>query len=358
MEDNADLHYDLEDYHYNLPEPLIAQGPLEKRKACRLLVLKRRQGFIEHTAFAEVASRLKPGDVLVLNDTRVVPARLLGTKETGGKIELLVMEPLRPAGQDDDRVYTCLVKAAKPPKPQSVITLRNGLRAAILDPPEEGMTRVRFLTSEPLLRLLECAGEVPLPPYIHRNGGCSKHNDAASYQTVYATKPGSVAAPTAGLHFSTDLLAELEEHGVEIVKVTVHVGYGTFSPVRVRDIRRHRMHPEYAEISSHAARRVSKAKREGRRIVAVGTTSVRILEWIALQGETLAGFSGYCDLYIYPGFRFQVVDAMITNFHLPKTSLMLLVSAFAGRRAVLHAYQEAIEAKYRFFSYGDAMLIL
>jgi S-adenosylmethionine:tRNA ribosyltransferase-isomerase len=358
MAGSEDLHYDLEDYHYDLPGSLIAQEPVEKRESCRLLVVRRKHGMLEHTHFSQISSYLHPGDVLVLNDTRVVSARLSGTKQTGGKIELLVLDPFRPSGSEDDGVYSCLVRAAKPPKPQSVVTLRNGFRAEILTPPEEGKVRVRFLTSAPLLSILEQAGEVPLPPYIHRDGARPQLDDATWYQTVYAREPGSVAAPTAGLHFSTGLLQQLEKLGVDVVKVTLHVGYGTFAPMRVSDIRQHFMHPEYAEISRDSAQRIALAKNQGRRIVAVGTTSVRVMEWVALKHGTIARFSGYCGLYIYPGFQFRVADAMITNFHLPKTTLLLLVSAFAGRETMLHAYREAIRENYRFFSYGDAMLIL
>jgi S-adenosylmethionine:tRNA ribosyltransferase-isomerase len=358
MEGREDLRYDLEDYHYDLPETLIAQEPMEKREASRLLVLRRSPESLEHRRFDEICSYLQPGDLLVLNDTRVVPARLLGVKATGGKIELLVLEPFKPAEQDNGKACLCLVKAAKPPQPHSLITFRNGLQAEVLSRPEEGKAHVRFLTSERLSALLEAVGEVPLPPYIHRDGTSPHGEDATSYQTVYAREPGSVAAPTAGLHFSMGLLEKLEQRGVEIVKITLHVGYGTFAPMRVRDIRQHVMHPEYAEISHDAAWRVDQAKREGRRIVAVGTTSARILEYAALQEGRVTPFSGYCDLYIYPGFPLQVVDAMITNFHLPKSSLLLLVSALAGRKAILHAYREAVRENYRFFSYGDAMLIL
>jgi S-adenosylmethionine:tRNA ribosyltransferase-isomerase len=361
MEDRSDLHYDLKDYDYDLPDSLIAQEALEQRESCRLLVMSRKQEMLEHRCFSEIGSFLHSGDVLVLNDTRVVPARLLGTKQTGGKIELLVLEPFRafePDAAEDDKVYSCLVRCAKPPKPQSEITLKNGSRAEILTRPEEGKARVRFLSAAPLPKLLEQAGEVPLPPYIHRAGTRHEFDDATYYQTVYAWAPGSVAAPTAGLHFTTGLLHELERRGVEIVMVTLHVGYGTFAPMRATDIRQHCMHPEYAEISIDSAQRIALAKTQGRRIVAVGTTSVRILEWVVFKQGTITGFSGYCDLYIYPGFRFRVVDAVITNFHLPKTTLLLLVSAFAGREAMLHAYHEAIREKYRFFSYGDAMLIL
>jgi S-adenosylmethionine:tRNA ribosyltransferase-isomerase len=358
MEGEAPVKYGIEDYHYDLPETLIAQEPLEERETCRLLVVRRLQKTVEHRHFADICAYLRPGDVLVLNDTQVVPARLLGAKATGGKIELLVLEPLKPEGDSEAQAYSCLVKAAKPPKPQSLITLKGGLQAEILTAPREGKARVRFLTSEPLLKALERCGEVPLPPYILRNGASNERDDATSYQTIYAREPGSVAAPTAGLHFSADLLREVEKRGVEIVKITLHVGYGTFAPMRVGDIREHSMHPEYAEISRDSARRMVQAKSEGRRIVAVGTTSVRILEWVALRQGRLTDFSGYCDLYVYPGFQFRVVDAMVTNFHLPKSTLLLLVSAFAGREVILNAYREAISEEYRFFSYGDAMIIL
>ena len=358
MEGRGDLTFNLDDFQYSLPETLIAQGPLEEREACRLLVLRRSRETLEHRRFAEVGAYFKPGDVLVLNNTRVVPARLLGTKETGGRIELLVLEPLRPSEHGRGNGHACLVKAAKPPKPHSLIILENGLQAEILTTPVEGKVHVRFLTSEPLSKILERAGAVPLPPYIHRDGAGTQFDDATFYQTVYAEEPGSVAAPTAGLHFSPGLLQELEKRGVEIVKVTVHVGYGTFAPMRVTDVREHRMHPEYAEITLASAERIAQAKSEGRRIVAVGTSSTRILEWVARECGSVTAFSGYCDLYIYPGFRFRVVDALITNFHLPKSTLLLLVSAFAGRKEILDAYREAIRENYRFFSYGDAMLIL
>jgi S-adenosylmethionine:tRNA ribosyltransferase-isomerase len=363
MAASSDSHYDLDHYHYDLPGSLIAQEPLKERDGCRLLILRRTQGTIEHSHFSEITSLLHPGDVLVLNDTRVVPARLMGTKQTGGRIELLVLEPFELSGSNDDEGYSCLVKAAKPPKPQSIIDLKNGLQAKVLTLSGDGKARVCFLTSEPLPSLLQRAGEVPLPPYIRRNGSRLEFNDATYYQTVYAREPGSVAAPTAGLHFTAGLLQELERLGIEIINITLHVGYGTFAPVRVADIRQHSIHPEFAVISQESARRITAAKKQGRRIVAVGTTSVRLLEWLALKHEAPtgisgSGISGYCDLYIYPGFPFRMVDAVITNFHLPKTSLLLLVCAFAGRETMLNAYYEAIGENYRFYSYGDVMLIL
>lgn len=359
MVGKAQLPHRLEAYDYDLPASLIAQEPLAERQKCRMLVLNRGCGVLEHRLFGDLLDYLRPGDLLVLNDTRVVPARLSGVKETGGRIELLILEPFRPAGQNGGDVFTCLVKAAKTPKAHSVVALRGGLRAEIVTPPEEGRARVRFLSSEPLNTILDLAGEVPLPPYIHRDGGgVGREEDAINYQTVYARKPGSVAAPTAGLHFTAALLEELQQRGVELATVTLHVGYGTFAPMRVGDIREHRMHPEYAEIPGASAERIARAKKDGRRVVAVGTTSTRILEWVARDQGMVTSFSGYCDLFIYPGFRFHVVDALITNFHLPKSTLLLLVSAFTGRDRILEAYREAIREDYRFFSYGDAMLIL
>lgn len=359
MEGKAEVLHRLEAYDYDLPAPLIAQKPLADRQHCRMLVLHRDDGLLEHRFFKGLGDYLLPGDLLVLNDTRVVPARLRGVKETGGRIELLVLEPFCPAEQNGGEVYTCLVKAAKPPRAHSVVALKGGFRAEIVTKPEEGRAQVRFLSSEPLATILELAGEVPLPPYIHREDGASERDDdAVNYQTVYAREPGSVAAPTAGLHFTVALLEELRQRGIELATVTLHVGYGTFAPMRAADIRKHRMHPEYAEISPISAERVNRAKKEGRRVVAVGTTSMRSIEWAARDHGTVTSFAGYCDLFIYPGFRFQVVDALITNFHLPRSTLLLLVSAFAGRELILEAYREAIREDYRFFSYGDAMFIL
>ena len=358
MEDREESAYHLENYHYELPPDLIAQVPSDRREASRLLVLDRLRNRIEHRRFEEIASYLKPGDVLVVNDTRVVPARLWGVKETGGRVELLVLDPYKDPELGSREGYRCLVKASKHSQQGSLITLQNGTRAILLTPAQEGKAQVRFLGSEPLLELLQRIGEVPLPPYIRREENRASIDDTTTYQTVYAQKPGAVAAPTAGLHFSASLLKELENHGVELATVTLHVGYGTFAPIRVEDIREHEMHSEYAEISLDSAERIAKASEKGRRIVAVGTTVVRTLEWVALNSRRVNPFSGLCNHYIYPGYRFKVVDAMITNFHLPQSTLLLLVSAFAGRKTILEAYQEAIRNTYRFFSYGDAMLIL
>ncbi|GLI33782.1 tRNA preQ1(34) S-adenosylmethionine ribosyltransferase-isomerase QueA [Desulforhabdus amnigena] len=358
MGGNGGIAYHLRDYSYNLPEELIAQVPSSTREASRLLVLDRSRDVVEHRCFNEVSRYLRPGDLLVVNDTRVVPARLHGNKETGGRVELLVLDPYKSPERGEAEGYRCLVKAAKRTKPGSVIELEGGERAKVLTPLNEGKAMVRFLSSEPLLTLLDRIGEVPLPPYIRRDDGIAPVNDSASYQTVYASSPGAVAAPTAGLHFSDAMLQELKEGGIEQARVTLHVGYGTFAPIRVEDIRDHEMHSEYVEVSPKASERIGKARKEGRRVVAVGTTVVRTLEWVALKCGALRPYSGLCNHYIYPGYRFQMVDAMITNFHLPQSTLLLLVSAFAGRERILKAYGEAIDNRYRFFSYGDAMLIL
>ena len=357
MEGRAeDFSYRLEDYDYELPPESIAQNPCARRDASRLLVMDRSGRPIVHGMFADIREYLKPGDVLVTNDTRVVPARVRGTKESGGRVELLVMDPYKSSELGRSEGYLCLIKSSKRSAAGSAIVLADGSRARVLAAPENGRTRVLFPDTSPFLDLLDRVGDIPLPPYIHREGSAA--GDAEAYQTVYAKRPGAVAAPTAGLHFSTGLLSELESRGIEMLAVTLHVGYGTFAPIREEDIRKHRMHEEYVEISRETADRIDKAKKEGRRIVAVGTTVVRTLEWVARESGVIEAYGGPCDHFIYPGYRFHVVDAMVTNFHLPGSTLLLLVSAFAGREAVLGAYREAIAQGYRFFSYGDAMLIL
>ncbi|MBP8645384.1 MAG: tRNA preQ1(34) S-adenosylmethionine ribosyltransferase-isomerase QueA [Syntrophobacteraceae bacterium] len=350
--------YSLRDYDYLLPESLIAQEPCSRRDGSRLLVLDRDGTGVAHHRFEDLPDFLHPGDLLVVNDTLVVPARLRGTKETGGQVELLVLDPFKDPDLGAREGYLCLLKISKYPKAGTTIALRDGTYLAVLGPVQDGTFRIGFPETEPLLDLLARVGEVPLPPYIHRNNPESLPQDATDYQTVYARQPGAVAAPTAGLHFSVPLLRKLDLMGVERVAVTLHVGFGTFSPIRVEDIRRHRMHAEFAEIRPKAAETIEKARREGRRIVGVGTTVVRILEWVHDRFGRIVPFAGYCDHYIYPGYAFHVIDALITNFHLPRSTLLLLVSAFAGRDRILRAYEEAIHASYRFFSYGDAMLIL
>lgn len=332
MEDKAEIAYRLDDYDYVLPAELIAQEPSARREKSRLLVLNRSRGEVEHCLFEDVVRFLHSDDVLVVNNTKVVPARLFGTKETGGRIELLILDPYKDVDLGARDGYTCLVKASKGAKPGSRIALEGGCEAEILSSLGDGKAQVRFLDGKPLLHTLNRIGQVPLPPYIRRDAGASATvDDLRSYQTVYANKPGAVAAPTAGLHFSEELLGALKRRGVDLVKITLHVGYGTFSPVRVEDIREHSMHEEYAEIERESAERIENAAKEGRRIVAVGTTVVRVLEWAALRLGRITEFSGYCNHYIYPGYHFKMVDALITNFHLPKSTLLLLVSAFAGR---------------------------
>ncbi|MGD9505307.1 MAG: tRNA preQ1(34) S-adenosylmethionine ribosyltransferase-isomerase QueA [Syntrophobacteraceae bacterium] len=356
--ETRDADFLLNSYDYDLPPEQIAQTPAERRDASRLLVLDRATGAVRHRRFDDLADCLSPGDLLVVNDTRVAPARLLGRKESGGRIELLVLQPYLDAETIAREGVLCLTRASKPVRKGSIVDLGKGFRVEVVSRESEGRARVRFLSDAPLLDILAEIGKVPLPPYIRREEDEPAAEDAASYQTVYARAPGAVAAPTAGLHFSRAVFDALRSHGVEIASVTLHVGYGTFSPIREEDIRQHRMHSEYAEISPEAAECIEAARRSGRRIAAVGTTSVRILEWVACRLGKIESFAGPCDHYIYPGYRFGVVGAMVTNFHLPKSSLLLLVSAFAGREAILAAYREAIRERYRFFSYGDAMLML
>jgi S-adenosylmethionine:tRNA ribosyltransferase-isomerase len=342
--------YRLDQYHYELPEALIAQQPADQRDRSRLLQLQRVSGEMTHGRFADLAGLLTPGDVLVLNNTRVVPGRLLGRKESGGRVEVLILDFA--AGAAKNR-FECLVRASKRPKPGSNLLFGDGLQARV--EALNGSTSVlSFSGPAPLEQALESIGHVPLPPYIRRK---DTERDHDNYQTVYARHKGAIAAPTAGLHFTQDLLQRLAGKGVAIVYLTLHVGYGTFVPVRVADIRRHRMHAEWFSLSQEAADTITNAKQGHGRVVAVGTTCVRTLEYCAPQPGKIEARSGMCDLFIYPGHRFNIVDAMITNFHLPQSTLLMLVSAFAGREKILKAYEEAVREKYRFYSYGDAMLI-
>lgn len=351
------MSYRLEDYDYDLPEHLVAQTPSPERDRCNLMVLHRGSGMVEHRRFWDLPSYLRAGDVLVMNDTRVVPARLLGVKETGGRVELLVLDPYKPPEEGRAEGYRCLVKSSKPAKKGLRLLVEGHVAARVVQRFENGQVLVSF-DHDNLLEFLEAKGRVPLPPYIRRAEAEERQEDRADYQTVYAQEPGAVAAPTAGLHFTRELLDTLETLGVELVRITLHVGFGTFAPVRAEDIREHVMHSEMVRVSEEAAARIQKAKKEGRRVIAVGTTVVRTLEWTACRYGAVTAVSGFCDHYIYPGYTFRVVDGMITNFHLPKTSLLLLVSAFAGREKILDAYREAIRRQYRFFSYGDAMFIV
>jgi len=348
--------YSLSDYDYKLPSELIAQQPIGRRDHSRLLRLERSTGEVSHHRFDEIAGMLSAGDVLVVNDTAVVKARLLGRKESGGKVEVLLLDYAGGSRPNDRRRFTCecLVKSSKPARLGTRIFFGEGLSGKIVGAGVE-TGQVEFSSEEDFDAALDRLGHVPLPPYIRRP---DEPGDANAYQTVYAAVRGAVAAPTAGLHFTPELIRRLQARQVTVVPITLHVGYGTFAPVRAEDIREHRMHAERFTVPAAAAEAVSAARAIGKRVVAVGTTAVRTLEFAADAQGRLAAGSGTCDLFIYPGFRFRIVDAMITNFHLPKTTLLMLVSAFAGRENILNAYRAAVRERYRVYSYGDAMLIL
>jgi S-adenosylmethionine:tRNA ribosyltransferase-isomerase len=353
--------FSISDYDYHLPEVLIAQEPAAQRDKSRLLRLNRKTGAVTHHLFSDIIDFLHPLDLMVVNNTRVIPGRLNGRKESGGKVEVLLIDYARPNQRNDSEgnlIYECLIKASKAPRPGSRLFFGPDLEAIVAEVHERTFS-VEFICQKPFADILDQIGEVPLPPYIHRDLTNSRaQNDRNSYQTVYAAHKGAVAAPTAGLHFSNALLEQIRQKGIEIIEITLHVGYGTFMPVRVEDIREHMIHSEYYTISDHVAEKINRAKSQSRRVVAVGTTSVRTLEFAIRETGTLAPGSGNCNLFIYPGYEFKLVDAMITNFHLPKSTLLMLVSAFAGRENILTAYAEAIREKYRFYSYGDAMFIV
>jgi len=352
--------FSLTDYDYDLPEALIAQIPSNRRDHSRLLHLNRTSGELAHRRFSELPDLLKSGDMLVVNDTAVIPARMFGVKETGGRVEILIVNyasatQLPQTGNAAE--YECLVKASKSPRPGTRIDFGPELKGQVTAVHERTCT-IRFTGQKPFDEIMDRIGVMPLPPYIKRNHAEDPgHRDRTAYQTVYATHKGAVAAPTAGLHFSKEVLKQLKDKGVSVATITLHVGYGTFMPIRSADIREHRMHTEQFIISETTADTVNRAKAEGRRVVAVGTTSVRTLEYAADSNGCLCSGPGSCDLFIYPGFRFKCVDAVITNFHLPQSTLIMLVSAFADRETVLNAYRLAVAEKYRFFSYGDAMFI-
>ena len=348
--------YQKKDYAYDLPERLIAQHPAAERNTSRLLHLHRGCDTLTHHHFADLTQLLRPGDLLVVNNTAVIPGRLHGRKATGGKIELLLLDYHLGGGERvAERVHRCMVKASKPVRPGMRLRFDQRLEAEVLTA-ADGIATLRFECQTDFDTLLNEIGQVPLPPYIKREDG-ARGIDREHYQTVYASERGAIAAPTAGLHFTNDLLEALNRQEIEVVPVTLHVGYGTFVPVRVDDIRQHRMHAEWYDLSAQTAGRINTAKAEGRRVVAVGTTAVRTLEACASPEGGVEADSGECDLFIYPGYRFRVVDALITNFHLPESTLLMLVSALAGRERILAAYREAVAEEYRFFSYGDAMLI-
>ncbi len=333
------------DFDYNLPEELIAQTPLKDRSSSKLLVMDRFTGELEHKEFKDIKDYLHKGDVLVINNTKVIPARLMGVKEdTGAVIELLLLKDL---GEDE---WECLSRPQKRLHIGTIVKFSDELSAEVVELLDEGVTRVKLIYNGILLEILDRLGEMPLPPYIHE-----KLQEKDRYNTVYAKIQGSAAAPTAGLHFTNELLDELKSEGVIITEVTLHVGLGTFRPVEVDDISNHHMHTEYYEMHEETAEILNKAKAEGRRIIAVGTTSTRTLETIMNKYGEFKACSGNTDIFIFPGYEFKAIDCLITNFHLPKSTLVMLVSAFSKKEFVLNAYNEAIKNKYRFFSFGDAM---
>ena len=339
---------DVKDFDYELPEELIAQDPVEDRSSSRLMVLDRKTGDVEHRHFRDILDYLNPGDCLVINNTKVIPARLYGAKEdTQAKIEVLLLK------RKENDVWETLVKPGKKAKPGTRIVFGDGLLVGeVIDVVEEGNRLIQFHYDGIFEEILDQLGQMPLPPYITH-----QLQDKNRYQTVYAKYDGSAAAPTAGLHFTKELLSAVKEKGVDIAEVTLHVGLGTFRPVKVENVLDHHMHSEFYMVSAEAAEKINHAKESGHRVISVGTTSTRTLESAADESGRLKETSGWTEIFIYPGYQFKVIDALITNFHLPQSTLVMLVSALAGREHVLDAYKLAVQEKYRFFSFGDAMLI-
>lgn len=336
------------DFYYDLPQELIAQDPLEDRSSSRLLHLSMKDGSVEHRHFTDILDYLKEGDCLVVNDTRVIPARLYGHKEeTGALIEILLLK------RKENDIWECLVKPGKKARPGAKLVFGDGiLKGEIIDVVEEGNRLIQFQYEGIFEEILDQLGEMPLPPYITH-----KLEDKNRYQTVYAKNDGSAAAPTAGLHFTQELLQKVQEKGVKIAHVTLHVGLGTFRPVKVDDVENHHMHSEFYVVEEDQARLINETKASGHRVIAVGTTSCRTLESAADESGVLKAGSGWTEIFIYPGYRFKMIDGLITNFHLPESTLMMLVSALAGKEQIMAAYEEAVKERYRFFSFGDAMFI-
>lgn len=338
-----------QDFYYELPEELIAQDPLKDRQSSRLLILDKESGAISHHIFREITDYLKEGDCLVINDTKVIPARLIGSREgTNAKIEILLLK------RQENNVWETLVKPGKKAKIGTRISFGDGLLTGeVIDIVEEGNRLIRFTYEGIFEEILDRLGQMPLPPYITH-----QLEDKNRYQTVFAVNTGSAAAPTAGLHFTPELLKKIEEKGVAIARVTLHVGLGTFRPVKVDEITDHHMHSEFFQIGEEAAKKINHAKDTGNRVICVGTTSCRTIESAADEQGKLKACSGWTEIFIYPGYQFKVLDCLITNFHLPESTLIMLVSALAGRENVLRAYEKAVEERYRFFSFGDAMLVV
>ena len=339
---------DVKDFYFDLPQELIAQDPLEDRSSSRLLVLDKKTGEIEHHTFRDIVSYLKKGDCLVINDTKVIPARLFGVKEdTQAKIEVLLLK------RKENDIWETLVKPGKKAKPGTVISFGDGLlKGTVVDVIEDGNRLIQFSYEGIFEEILDQLGQMPLPPYITH-----QLKDKNRYQTVYAKHEGSAAAPTAGLHFTKELLKEIEDMGVTIAHVTLHVGLGTFRPVKVDNVLDHHMHSEFYVVEEEEAKKVNDAKKNGGRVICVGTTSCRTVESATGEDGILKAGSGWTDIFIYPGYRFKILDGLITNFHLPESTLVMLVSALAGKEHIMAAYEEAVREKYRFFSFGDAMMI-
>ena len=336
------------DFYYELPQELIAQDPLADRSSSRLLVLDKESGKTQHRVFKELVNFLRPEDCLVINDTKVIPARLIGVKEeTGAKIEVLLLKRV------EKDIWETLVKPGRKAKPGTKISFGDGLLTGeVMEIVDEGNRRIHFEYDGIFEEILDQLGQMPLPPYITH-----QLKEKERYNTVYASHEGSAAAPTAGLHFTPELLKEIEEKGIEIARVTLHVGLGTFRPVKVEDVEKHHMHAEFYMIDSEAAEKINRTKERGGRVICVGTTSCRTIESAADEDGHIKACSGWTDIFIYPGYRFKVLNCLITNFHLPESTLIMLVSALAGKEHVLAAYEEAVKEKYRFFSFGDAMFI-
>ena len=336
-----------DDFDYYLPEELIAQTPLKERDQSRLLVLDKETGKITHEKFENIINYLNKGDVLVINNTKVLPARLIGIKEeTDAVIEVLLLKDL------GENTWECLCKPAKRVKIGTIINFNNLLKLECIYEGEDGIRHFKFIYDGILMEILDKLGEMPLPPYIHE-----KLEDKDRYQTVYAKEVGSAAAPTAGLHFTKELLEKIQEKGIALEEITLHVGLGTFRPVQVDDVTKHKMHSEFYHMTKETAEVLNQAKKDGRRIISVGTTTTRTLETIMSLYNEFKECSGNTDIFIYPGYKFKAIDALITNFHLPKSTLIMLVSAFANKEYIMNAYKTAVEEKYRFFSFGDAMFI-
>lgn len=343
----------LDDYDFTLPEELIAQVPTARRDASKLMCLNRDSGTVETGSFPDILDCFNSGDVLVFNDTRVIPARLLGQKESGGKVEIFLVRKHEQSGEREE--WLCLTKSSRPVRVGTRVRLSDDLVAEVLEVVESPYRLIRFECDGDFMERVEALGHLPLPPYIKRE---DDSNDRERYQTVFAREKGAVAAPTAGLHFTEGILQQLRDKGVELRNLTLHVGLGTFLPVRVDDIREHKMHSEVFSVPQQTADAVNRAHAEGRRVIALGTTSARALETATTDEGVLVAGSDSSEIFIYPGYRFKAVDALVTNFHLPKSTLLMLVSAFADREFILSAYRRAVEERFRFFSYGDCMMIV